>query len=267
MVSGEELVARYHRTRDVRDRDRAVERYMPLARRQAQRHHRGSIPLDDLMQIAFVGLVRAVDRFDPGRGNSFATFAIPTISGELLRYFRDNTWTLHVPRAVKEDALHVTRASAEIANRLGREPTISELSQATGLDPERVSDALYARAVQSTSSLDQARGEDDSTTLADVLGAEDPRLDLVDHVATAAPLFRALPERDRKILHMRFVCDMTQTEIAEQIGCSQMQVSRLLRRSIARLSRVSDEPQEMPVRRRSRARAHRGDAARTTRAA
>lgn len=249
--SGEELIARYRETGDPRAREQAISRYMPLARRLASRYHRGREPFDDLLQVAYLGLVKAVDRFDPAHGTRFSSFAIPTISGELRRFFRDTSWTLHVPRGVQEASLDVDRASAELTNRLGRPPTISQLSEATGLDHEQISEALHARAVQETASLDRPRGggEEGDATIAEVIGHEDERLGLVDRLVTVAPLIRALPERDRRILFMRFAEDLTQTEIAERVGCSQMQVSRLLRRAIARLSVVADEPQPLPARR------------------
>jgi RNA polymerase sigma-B factor len=247
---GESLIKRYHATGDRRLRDDAVEQYMPLARRLASRYHRGREPLDDLMQVAYLGLVKAVDRFDPSVGTRFSSFAIPTISGELRRHFRDTSWTLHVPRGVQEAALDVTRATGELSHRLGRAPTIGELSEQTGLAAESVSDALHARSVQELTSLDQPRagGHAGDATVADMVGRDDDRIDLVDHRVTVAPLIRALPQREREILFLRFARDMTQTEIAERVGCSQMQVSRLLRRAIARLSQVSDDPLNAPGR-------------------
>jgi RNA polymerase sigma-B factor len=247
-LSGEELLRRHRRHPDPRLRERVIEQYMPLAKRLAARYHRGQEPLDDLMQVAYVGLVKAVDRYDPSVGTRFSSFAIPTISGELRRHFRDTAWTLHVPRGVQEAALSVTRATSVLSHQLGRPPTISELAQATGLEIEEVAEALQARSAQDVTSLDQPRagGEEGDTTVAELIGGEDGRIDLVDHRVTVAPLIRALPAREREILFMRFAEDMTQTEIAERVGCSQMQVSRLLRRAISRLSQVSDEPQAAP---------------------
>lgn len=248
--SGEQLIACHRRTRDPRMREAAIQRYMPLARRLAARYHHGQEPFDDLLQVAYLGLVKAVDRFDPGIGTRFSSFAIPTITGELRRHFRDTSWTLHVPRGVQESALEVTKATAELSHRLGRAPTVNEIARATGLGVEAVVEALHARAAQDVTSLDQPRGsgEDGDATLADLVGSDDARLDLVDHQVTVAPLIRALPAREREILFLRFARDLTQSEIAEQVGCSQMQVSRLLRRAIARLSQVSDEPQPGPER-------------------
>jgi RNA polymerase sigma-B factor len=247
-LTGEQLIALHRRLPDPRLREQVIEQYMPLARRLASRYHRGQEPLDDLMQVAYVGLVKAVDRFDPSVGTRFSSFAIPTITGELRRHFRDTAWTLHVPRGVQEASLDVTKAASTLSHQLGRPPTVSELATATGLDVEAVSEALHARTVQDVTSLDQPRagGEEGDTTVAELVGGDDVRIDLVDHRVTVAPLIRALPVREREILFMRFARDMTQTEIAERVGCSQMQVSRLLRRAIARLSQVSDEPQTAP---------------------
>lgn len=247
--SGEQLIARYRRTGDRRVRERAIERHMPLARRLALRYQRRPDAQDDLVQVAYLGLVKAVDRFDPERGTRFSSFAIPTITGELRRHFRATAWNLHVPRAVQEDVLSMRRASEQLGQQLGRAPTASELADCTGRDLEAVSEALDASSMQATVSLDQpraAQGEDGDTTLAELIGADDDRLDLIEHEATVAPLIRALPERERLILFLRFACDMTQSEIAERVGCSQMQISRLLRRALVRLSQVSDEPQALP---------------------
>jgi len=238
------LLARYHRAGDRGARDEVVERFIPLARSLAARYSRSREPLEDLVQVACVGLVKAVDRFDLDRELTFATFAVPTILGELRRHFRDTGWDLHVPRGLQERALKVDQASQELSKRMGRSPTPKDIAEHTGLDLEDVIEALDARNVASeTMSLDQPAAGQDEGAITDVVGAEDERFDLIDHTATIEPILRALPERERRILHMRFAHDMTQAEIAEQIGVSQMQVSRLLRRSIARLSAVSDNSQ------------------------
>jgi RNA polymerase sigma-B factor len=245
--SGEELIARYRRTGDPRLRERAIEHHMPLARRLALRYQRRPDAQDDLLQVAYLGLVKAVDRFDPERGTRFSSFAIPTITGELRRHFRATAWNLHVPRAVQEDVLTMRKATEQLGQRLGRPPTAPELAEHTGRDVEAVVEALDANSMQSTVSLDQPRAQEDGdTTLAELIGAEDERIDLIEHEATVAPLIRALPRREREILFLRFAYDMTQSEIAERIGCSQMQISRLLRRAITRLSQVSEEPQTAP---------------------
>jgi RNA polymerase sigma-B factor len=242
--SGEDLIVEYRRTGDLRFRERAVEAYMPLARRLATRYQRRGEPLDDLLQVAYLGLVNAIDRFDPARGTRFSSFAIPTISGELRRYFRSTAWALHVPRGTQEAALAVTQASNRLTTRLGRAPTVGELVHDTGLDHEAIADALQASTAQTTTSLDQpvGSGPDDDVSLAELIGAEDDRFDLIEHQATVAPLIRALPQREREVLFLRFARDMTQSEIAAHVGCSQMHISRLLRRAIGRLGQFGDNP-------------------------
>ncbi len=224
-------------------RDQMIERHMPLARRLASRFHGGQEPSDDLVQVAYLGLVRAVDRFDPAYGARFGSFAIPTITGELQRHFRDTSWALHVPRGVQEAVLRTSRAADDLTDQLGRSPTVAELARATGLDDEQVLEALQARSTQQVASLDQplpgvAPGD---VTLAEVTGRDDDRFDFVEHQATLEPSLRALPPRERKILELRFGAELTQLEIARRIGCSQMQISRILRSTIAELSRVHDE--------------------------
>jgi RNA polymerase sigma-B factor len=240
-----ELIRRWRRTGDPRWRNRAIEAYMPLARRIARRYANGPESLDDLSQVAYVGLVKAVERFDPDAGTRFGSYAIPTISGELRRHFRDTSWSVHLPRGLQEDVLRVRNASAALADRLGRSPTVGELSEATGLDAEQVVEALQAAGARDAASLDQPLvGVDGEAgeSLGSAIGAADDGFDLVEHRATISPLLRALPQRDREMLFMRFAHDMTQTEIAERLGCSQMQVSRLLRRAIERLGMVEHEP-------------------------
>jgi RNA polymerase sigma-B factor len=235
--SGEALLERYAQTGDRRCRERAIEQHMPLARRLALRYARGGEPLDDLLQVAYLGLVNAIDRFDPARGTRFASFAVPTITGELRRHFRSTSWRLHVPRGVQENTLRVRNATERLTHQLGRAPTTGELGEETGLGVEEIADALNAQAVQATASLDGPWGENEGeTTLGDVVGTLDDRYDVVEHFASIAPLLRRLPARQREVLVLRFVQDLTQSEIATRVGCSQMQVSRLLRRAVATLS-------------------------------
>jgi RNA polymerase sigma-B factor len=236
-------LALYRRTGDPRVRDRAIERYLPLARRLAARYHRRQEPFEDLVQVASLGLVKAVERYDPTRGTRFTSFAVPTISGELRRHFRGTAWSLHVPRGVQEDALRVRDAAGRLTHRLGRAPRVSELEEETRLDAEAISEALHARAVQATASLDQPAGgcaEESDATLGELVGAEDGHYELVERQADVVPLIRELPPREREVLFLRFAHDLTQSEIAERIGCSQMQVSRILRRTIALLSEQAD---------------------------
>ena len=249
-ADGEELLELYHRTGDRRVRDRAIERYMPLARRLAAHYDRRHEAFEDLVQVASLGLVKAVERYDPARGTRFTLFAVPTISGELRRHFRSTAWTLHVPRGVQEDALRVRDASARLTHRLGRAPRISELEAETGLDGEAISEALHARAVQATVSLDQpaaGSAEERDATLGELIGDDDHRFELAERHADVAPLLHGLPAREREVLFLRFARDMTQSEIADRIGCSQMQVSRILRRTIAQLGEWADGPAGGPA--------------------
>jgi RNA polymerase sigma-B factor len=238
------LLERYHRHGDERARERVIERFLPLARSLAARYTRTREPLDDLVQVASVGLVKAVDRFDLDRELTFATFAVPTILGELRRHFRDTGWALHLPRGLQERTLKVDQTAQELSKRLGRSPTPADIADAAGLTLEEVAEAINARSVASeTMSLDQPVSSGEEGSIAELVGAEDERFDLIDHTATIEPILRALPTREREILRLRFVEDLTQAEIADRIGVSQMQVSRLLRRSIARLSAVTDHSQ------------------------
>jgi RNA polymerase sigma-B factor len=238
----QELFERVHRG-DVAARDALIERFLPLARQLARRYQRAEEPLDDLVQVASVGLVKAVDRFDPRRGVAFSSYAVPTILGELKRYFRDSGWALHVPRGVQERAMQVDRAIKELAGRLGRSPSVTEVAEHTKSSVEDVLGAMEASQAYEAVSLESERrgGEAGSDTYADTIGAEDERYDLVEYGAAIAPALRALPSRDRLILHLRFVEDLTQSEIAERIGVSQMQISRLIRRALTRLRTVAGE--------------------------
>jgi RNA polymerase sigma-B factor len=236
------LLTRFHEHGDERARAEVIERFVPLARSLAARYTRSREPLEDLVQVACVGLVKAVDRFELERELTFATFAVPTILGELRRHFRDTGWDLHVPRGLQERALKVDNAGQELGRSLGRSPTPNEIADSTGLTLEEVIEGMQVRSTASeTMSLDQPAAGQDEGSITDVIGDEDERFELIDHTVTIGPILHALPERERKILHMRFAQDLTQAEIAEQIGVSQMQVSRLLRRSIARLSAVTDD--------------------------
>jgi RNA polymerase sigma-B factor len=223
---------------DTAARDALIERFLPLARQLARRYQRAAEPLDDLVQVASIGLVKAVDRFDPGRGVAFSSYAVPTILGELKRYFRDSGWAVHVPRGMQERAMQVDRAVKELAGRLGRSPSVDEVAEHAHASVEDVLGAMEAAQAYEAVSLDSERGsrtDAGADTFADGIGEADERYDLVEYGASIAPAVRALSARDRLILHLRFVDDMTQSQIAERIGVSQMQVSRLIRRSLSRL--------------------------------
>ena len=230
------LLEHYHSTGDPAARDTVIERFLPLARQLARRYERPDEPIDDLVQVASMGLVKAVERFDPTRGIAFSSFAVPTILGELKRYFRDVGWAVHVPRSMQERALEVNRAVTELSRNLGRSPTTAELADATDLTHEEVVEALEAATAYDSVPLEGPRSDDgEEVGVAARLGAEDPGYELAEYSATLAPELRALPERDRLVLHLRFVEDLTQSEIAERIGVSQMHVSRLIRAALTKL--------------------------------
>jgi RNA polymerase sigma-B factor len=231
------LLERYHAAGDAAARDALIERFLPLARQLARRYERPDEPIDDLVQVASMGLVKAVERFDPSRGTAFSSFAVPTILGELKRYFRDVGWAVHVPRSMQERALEMNRAITELSRTLGRSPTPAELAEATDLTHEEVLEAIEAATAYDSVPLDAPRAseEGDEEGVVARLGAEDPGYELAEYSATLAPELRALPERDRLVLHLRFVEDLTQSEIAERIGVSQMHVSRLIRAALSKL--------------------------------
>jgi len=238
------LLIRLHEEGDASAREELVERFLPLARQLARRYQRHNEPLDDLMQVASMGLVKAIDRFDPSRGTAFSTYAVPTILGELKRYFRDSGWAVHVPRGMQERVMKLDQASQELHRKLGRSPSASELAEELRLTSEEVLEAMEASSAYDAISLEEQRGsERDSQepTYADSLGMEEERYELVEYGATIAPTMKALSERERLILHLRFVEDLTQSEIADRIGVSQMHVSRLIRRALARLRAVARE--------------------------
>jgi RNA polymerase sigma-B factor len=241
--SSPELFERWRRHQDRRARDELVERFLPLARKLARRYVPSSEPYDDLVQVASLGLVKAVERFDPDRGFAFTSFAVPTIVGELKRYFRDAGWILHVDRGAQERARKITDAQQQISARTGRPPTVDELAQFLEMSVEEVLDGLQTAEAYDAISLDAplAGDEDGTSTRLDAIGDEDQRLELVDEQATIFAAARHLPRRERQILYLRFGEDLTQTEIAERVGVSQMQVSRLLRRSLQRLRDLTDD--------------------------
>jgi RNA polymerase sigma-B factor len=237
------LLRRYHDVGDLSARDDLIERFLPLARQLARRYQRGNEPLDDLVQVASIGLVKAVDRFDPERGSAFSSYAVPTILGELKRYFRDAGWAVHVPRGMQERVMNVNQAVSRLSRDLGRSPTPTEVARSLDEDPEHVLEAMEAAIAYDAVSLDapsRTADEDGSDTYADSVGVIDERFELVEYAAAIEPTVRALPERDRMVLQLRFDEDLTQLEIAERIGVSQMHVSRLIRRALTRLRTVAN---------------------------
>jgi len=238
---------RWQQRGDTAAREALVRRYMPLARSLARRYGRSSEPFEDLLQVASLGLLKAIDRYDADRGFPFKAFAVPTILGEMRRYFRDSGWAVHVPRSVQERALKVRGARETLTNEEGRSPTVQQIAQYLELDLEDVLEAIQAIQSYETISLDApAPGADeDAATYGDSLGEEDQRYELVELGATVGSVMQSLPERERQILHMRFAQDLTQSEIAGRVGVSQMQVSRLLRRSLEQLRTLTGTPAEV----------------------
>jgi len=236
--SDAQLLAAYAETRDPRMREALVERFMPLARSIAKRYRKAEEPFDDLLQVASLGLLKAVDRFDPARGIAFSSFAVPTIVGELRRHFRDRCWSVRPPRELQERALEVDKFRTELTTRLGRAPSVREIGQALELEDEQVLEALQAQQGMRAASLDAPRGsgEDNDATLADAHGSLDPELARAEHRATIARLFERLDERERRVLRLRFEEDLTQEQIGALVGVSQMQVSRIIRGAVAKLS-------------------------------
>jgi RNA polymerase sigma-B factor len=241
LVGTEELFERWHRHEDRRARDELVQRFLPLARKLARRYNGAREPFDDLLQVACLGLVKAVDRFDLSRGTAFSSFAVPTILGELKRYFRDLGWAVHVPRGAQELAVKVEDAQQKMSARVGRAPTVHELSQYLELDVADVLDALETARAHHATSLDAPHddGEGESGSVVDSFGTEDHDLQLADDRVTVGEAARHLSKREREVLQLRFVHDLTQTQIADRIGVSQMQVSRILRRAISRLGELA----------------------------
>ena len=216
-----------------RRRDAIVERCLPLAEHIAQRYRNRGEPLDDLIQTARMGLVHAVNRFNVDNGADFLAFAVPTVAGEVRKHFRDRGWAVKVPRRVKDLQVQLNRARSELSQQLGRSPNATEIAQHLGIDRDLVIDATFAGSNYSVLSTDSVSGSDDThPTVADRLGAIDPGIDKVLQVETVRPLIAALPERQRTVLTLRFFEDMTQTEIAKHIGCSQMHVSRILAKAL-----------------------------------
>ena len=236
-----ELFARWQQDRDQAARDQLVERFLPLARKLARRYTGAHEPFEDLLQVASYGLLKALDRFDPDRETAFSSFAVPTIVGELKRYFRDLGWSAHVPRGAQELALKVQSAQEKLTTKTGRSPTVAELAQYLELSIEDALEGLEAAAAHHSSSLDLPHddGDGESGTLADTFGQEDAGFQLVEDAATVATAMQALSERERRVLHLRFFEDCTQSEIAKQIGTSQMQISRILRRAITALNELT----------------------------
>ena len=228
-VEEDALFLEFRRTGSRKLRNELVERHMGLAAHVAQRFGRRGPSDDDLRQVAFLALVKAVDRFEPDRNVAFSTFAGRTIEGEIKRHFRDHTWTVRVPRSAKEVHLRLRRATDELTQQLGRSPTVPELAEHLGIDSDEVVEGIAAGSAYSAASLDAPAGNDGDG--ARQLGADDAGFGHVADVTLVQEMMTRLPEREREIVRLRFYEELSQSEIAERVGISQMHVSRLLRRS------------------------------------
>jgi RNA polymerase sigma-B factor len=234
------LLARWQRDHDEAAREALVHRYLPAARQLARRYARAHESIDDLAQAATIGLIQAIDRFDLSRDTGLSTYAFPMMAGELKRYLRNTRWMVHMPRGMQERTLEVRKATERLSARLDRSPTPEEIGEATGLEVEEVLEALLAEGARDPASLQAPRHEDDdAVSLADTIGHGDEGFELIDDRAAVAGALRSLPERERRIVELRFGRELTQSEIAARVGVSQMQVSRLLRRAIGRMRIVA----------------------------
>lgn len=220
--------------RRVAVRDELVTTHLPLVQHLARRYQGRGESLDDLVQVGTVGLIQAVDRFDIARGTEFSTFATPTILGEIRRHFRDRTWAVRVPRGMQELQAKVTATAEEMTRELHRAPTVRELAEALDVPSDDVLAALEARHAYATDSID-ADPDDERSALSGRIGVDDPAFEAIEDREALRPLIAALPARDQRILSMRFGRNMSQTQIADELGISQMQVSRLLARTLADL--------------------------------
>ncbi|MFI6942287.1 RNA polymerase sigma factor SigF [Streptomyces sp. NPDC050418] len=216
-------------------RNQLVRMHLPLVEHLARRFRNRGEPLDDLTQVATIGLIKSVDRFDPERGVEFSTYATPTVVGEIKRHFRDKGWAVRVPRRLQELRLALTTATAELSQQHGRSPTVHELAERLGISEEEVLEGLESANAYSTLSLDVPDTDDESPAVADTLGAEDEALEGVEYRESLKPLLEDLPPREKRILLLRFFGNMTQSQIAQEVGISQMHVSRLLARTLAQL--------------------------------
>jgi RNA polymerase sigma-B factor len=231
------LLARYHYEGDLSAREELVARFLPLARDLALRYRYTDEAVDDLIQVASLGLLKAIDRYEPGRGSKFTSYAAPTILGELKRHFRDTGWDMHVPRDLQERVLTVGRAREELSKGLGRTPTAREVGLELGFATEDVLEAAEVAQAYEASSLDApaSREDDDGASLVDMIAGDDSGYELVERRDALAGTWRSLPDLEQEVLRLRFTENLTQREIGERVGYSQMHVSRILRRALSRL--------------------------------
>jgi RNA polymerase sigma-B factor len=223
-------------------RDRTIEAWLPLARHLAKRYAGRGEPTDDLMQTATIGLIKAVDKFDPQYGVDFAGYAIPTIIGEVKRHFRDRTWSIRVPRRLQELRLRITDANNTLTHTLNRPPTVADIATHIGITEEEVLEGLEGARAYNATSLSTPVGAEGSAELGDTLSSDDNEYDVVDLRASLGPALAMLDEREQKIVTLRFYGNLTQSQIAEQVGVSQMHVSRLLTKALVKL-RSSIDPE------------------------
>jgi RNA polymerase sigma-B factor len=242
LLSEETLLARFAETRDPTLREELVKRYLPLARGLAMRYGGGAEPSDDLIQVASLGLMGALDRYDPARGVPFPGFAGPTILGELRRHFRDRVWTLRVPRGLQERIRDVETAIAKLSSALERSPTVAEIAETLEIGEDEVLEAMEASGARRTMSLDQPTAGDETgdSSIGDRVGGEDAGYELVEERSAIEVGARVLSDLEREVLRLRFVEDLTQSAIAEQVGYSQMHVSRILRKALDRVRAAAE---------------------------
>src|SRR5690348_3599966 len=240
---GRELFRRWRDDGDKAAREQLVIRHLSLARKLATRYGRTQEPFEDLLQVASLGLLKAIDRFDPDRGIAFTSFAVPTILGELKRHFRDKGWAVHLPRGLQELVLRIQDADTKLGSVSGRSPTVGEIADYLNIDIEQVLEGLEAIAAHHATSLDapiEANQEDGTSTPHDTVGTYDEGYALVDTSASLAAAVKQLRRSDREVLALRLRDDLKQSEIADKIGVSQMQVSRILRRATDQLRETVD---------------------------
>jgi RNA polymerase sigma-B factor len=233
-----EVEALFARLPDAGARNELVALFMPFSEYLARRFAGRGEAVEDLTQVASIGLLNAIDRFDPGREVQFSTYAAATIVGELKRHFRDKGWALRVPRRLQELAVRINRTMPELTQTLGRSPTIPELAEHLGVGTDEIAEAMDAVQSYSTTSLDAPSGEDSAAPV-DALGSDDPSIELLDEWSSIAPAVAELSPRDRRVLYLRFFRGLTQTEIADDVGVSQMHVSRILTQTLERLRAVA----------------------------
>jgi RNA polymerase sigma-B factor len=251
------LLRRYHEQGDLAAREQLIEQYMSLVRSLARRYAYRGEQLDDLVQIGAIGLIKAIDRFDLDRGVELTTYATPNIIGEIKRHFRDKGWSVRVPRGLQELNVQLSRLIEQLTVQLSRSPTIPELAKAAGVEEEQVLEALESGRAYSSLSLNSGGGSDEDGELdpLESIGTEEHQYEVSEDRAVLAPGFRVLEERERTILHLRFFEGLTQSQIAQQVGISQMHVSRLIRRSLEKIREEiasEEEPGESAAARRRR---------------